>query len=522
MPSVHYPVDTLWRHMKAESMTSSPTNAPLARCIAVLGTGSDVGKSIIATALCRVLAQKGLRVAPFKAQNMSNNSGVTPEGLEMGRAQIVQAEAAGIAPHVDMNPILLKPTSEVGCQVVVNGKVWTNQSARDYHERKAELWRSACDALLRLRRQYEVVVLEGAGSCAEVNLMDNDIVNLRMAAEAEAPVIVVGDIHRGGIFAQLVGTLACLPAAQQTQVAGFIVNRFRGDLSLFEAGVDWIEARTERSVYGVLPWYTDFTIESEDSVVIEAPRPMAPSKLDGPAIAVLRLPHIANFTDMDALTDVPGLGVHYLEQAQALTGFKAVILPGSKNTRHDLNWLHTTGWTAMLQAFARRGGHILGICGGYQMLGQRVEDPEGVEGRPGGTAGLNLLPLTTILKAPKTTTRTVFSWPNRNCTGSGYEIHMGQTELTGGRPWFRRSAQNGKAVNSVEGCVSDDGHVRGSYLHGLLDSTEILAGWLAVIGLEKLEVPAQIGWKAKQTAYDRLADHFRAHIKMDRIEMLLT
>jgi adenosylcobyric acid synthase len=489
--------------------------------VAILGTGSDVGKSVIATALCRTLAQEGIRVAPYKAQNMSNNSGVTPEGLEMGRAQIVQAEAAGIAPHVAMNPILLKPTSDVGCQVVLNGRVWANQSARGYHARKATLWQSACEALERLRHQYEVVVLEGAGSCAEVNLMDNDLVNLRMAAQAEAPAIVVGDIHRGGIFAQLVGTLACLPEAQQAQVAGFIVNRFRGDLGLFQEGVHWIEARTDRPVYGVLPWYSDFLIESEDSVVIEAPRTVPSGRIQGPAIAVLRLPHIANFTDMDALSAIPGLMLHYLEQVQSLEGFSAVILPGSKNTRHDLAWLHTTGWAEVLQTFARSGGHILGICGGYQMLGQLVADPQGLEGKPGDTPGLDLLPLTTVLKAPKTTTRTDFCWQGRGTSGSGYEIHMGQTEIRGGRPWFRRTAQNSVPVASAEGCVSDNGKIRGSYLHGLLDSAGILRGWLAAIGLEQIEVPAEIGWQAKERAYDQLADHFRAHMRMDAIGALV-
>jgi adenosylcobyric acid synthase len=506
-------------------MTNSTSASRLARCIAVLGTGSDVGKSVITAALCRVLAQQGMRVAPFKAQNMSNNSGVTPDGLEMGRAQIVQAEAAGIAPDVDMNPILLKPTSEVGAQVILNGRVWANQSARDYHQRKSALWRSACEALERLRRRFEVVILEGAGSCAEVNLMAHDIVNLRMAAEADAPAIVVGDIHRGGVFAQLVGTLACLPEAQQAQVGGFIVNRFRGDLSLFEDGVHWIEARTGRPVFGVLPWLHDLTIESEDSVVIEAPRAVRPDKIKGPAVAVLRLPHIANFTDVDVLSSVPGLGVHYLEQTQPLMGFTAVILPGSKNTRHDLDWLHTTGWTGQLKAYARAGGHILGICGGYQMLGQRVEDPEGLEGRPGTTPGLGLLPLTTVLQAPKTTTRTAFCWRQHSqkqppC-GNGYEIHMGRTERLGGRPWFRRTAQNGAPVDSAEGCVSDDGRIRGSYLHGLLDSPAILGGWLAAIGLEGLTVPEEIGLRAKERAYDRLAEHFRAHMRMDRILALL-
>jgi adenosylcobyric acid synthase len=502
-------------------MTDSRSASSLARCVAILGTGSDVGKSVITTALCRVLAQQGIRVAPFKSQNMSNNSGVTPEGLEMGRAQIVQAEAAGIAPQVEMNPILLKPTSEVGAQVVLNGRVWANQSARDYHDRKAALWGSACEALERLREQFEVVVLEGAGSCAEVNLMDNDIVNLRMAAAAQAPVILVGDIHRGGVFAQLVGSLACLPQAQQDQVAGFMVNRFRGDLSLFDAGVDWIEAHTGKPVFGVLPWFSNFTIESEDSVVIETPRSVAPHEIRQPAIAVVRLPHIANFTDMDTLSAIPDLGVHYLEKVQSLEGFTAVILPGSKNTRFDLDWLHTTGWTDQLQTFARNDGHILGICGGYQMLGARVSDPQGLEGRPGDTPGLGLLPLTTVLKAPKTTTRTDFRWESREIEGGGYEIHMGQTELGGGRPWFRRTAQNGAPQDAPEGCVSDDGHIRGSYIHGLLDSAEILGGWLAAIGLGQLTVPTGIGWRAKEKAYDQLADHFRAHMRMDRILGLL-
>jgi adenosylcobyric acid synthase len=502
-------------------MTTSKSSSALARCIAVLGTGSDVGKSVITTALCRVLTRQGLRVAPFKAQNMSNNSGVTPDGLEMGRAQIVQAEAAGIVPDVDMNPILLKPTSDTGAQVVLNGRVWADQSARDYHQRKSVLWQSACEALRRLRRRYDLVVLEGAGSCAEVNLMASDIVNLRMAAEADAPAIVVGDIHRGGVFAQLVGTLACLPVDQRAQIGGFIVNRFRGDLSLFADGVHWIEARTGRPVFGVLPWLSDIDIENEDSVVIEAPQVVKSDQLRGPAVAVLRLPHIANFTDLDALASVPGLGVHYLEKVQSLTGFAAVILPGSKHTRHDLDWLHTTGWAAQLKDYARTGGHVLGICGGYQMLGQGVADPHGVEGRPGHTPGLGLLPLTTVLKAPKTTTRTAFRWQDRSLSGSGYEIHMGQTELTGGHPWFRRTAQNGAPVDSPEGCVSDDGRIRGSYLHGLLDSTEILGGWLAAIDLAKLAVPEGIGRQAKEKAYDRLADHFCAHMRMDRILALL-
>ncbi|HIJ56543.1 MAG TPA: cobyric acid synthase, partial [Deltaproteobacteria bacterium] len=300
-----------------------------APCIAVLGTGSDVGKSVIVTALCRIFQKKGIHVAPFKAQNMSNNSGVTPEGLEMGRAQIVQAEAAGIPPHVDMNPILLKPTSDIGSQVVLLGKAVANSTAMEYHTKKEALFKESAAALDRLRKAYDLVIIEGAGSCAEVNLMPHDIVNFRMAAYADAPVILVGDIHRGGIFAQIIGTLACLPADHIERVIGFIINRFRGDIRLFQDGAEWIEKRTNKRVFGVLPWYTHFVIEAEDSVAIENPKPVSVSATDKPAIAVIRLPHISNFTDFDPLSDFDQVKLYFIEKVQDLSLFAAVILPGS-------------------------------------------------------------------------------------------------------------------------------------------------------------------------------------------------
>ena len=289
-----------------------------APCLAVLGTGSDVGKSIVTTALCRVFADHGVRVSPFKAQNMSNNSGVTPEGLEMGRAQIVQAEAARVAPHVDMNPVLLKPTSEVGSQVVLMGKALDNKTAREYHSRKLLLEAKVRQSLDRLRETFELIVMEGAGSCAEVNLMHSDIVNLRMAEYAQAPVILVADIHRGGVFAQIVGTLDCISPAQRDRIAGFVINRFRGDLSLFDDGIQWIEKRTGKPVFGVLPWYHDFHIEAEDSVVIEAPEKVKREHSSQPAVAVIRIPHISNFTDFDPLSAVAGLDVCFLEIEQLL------------------------------------------------------------------------------------------------------------------------------------------------------------------------------------------------------------
>jgi adenosylcobyric acid synthase len=488
---------------------------PTAPCIAVFGTGSDVGKSVIAAALCRVFADRGIRVAPFKAQNMSNNSGVTPEGLEMGRAQIVQAEAAGIAPHVDMNPILLKPTSDVGSQVVLLGESIGNQTAMDYHQKKRRLVKTANAALDRLRTDYDLVVLEGAGSCAEVNLLSHDIVNFPMAQYADAPVILVGDIHRGGIFAQLLGTLACIPRSFRDRVAGFIINRFRGDPQLFEDGVKWIEQKTGLPVFGVLPWYDHIRIDPEDSVVIERPKTVTSIMAGKPAVAVIRIPHISNFTDFDPLDGVAGLSVHFVEMPQDLTSFAVVILPGSKNTRFDLEWLKTSGWQPRMEAYRLHGGHITGICGGYQMMGRTVHDPDGLEGPPGATDGLNLLPVETVLQAPKTTTLSRFSWDD--IQGAGYEIHMGQTRLQGGRPLLRVHERNGNATDDVDGCASENGQCIGTYMHGLFDTPDLIGRWLTAMGKPDIDVPDTGGLEAKMQQYALLAEHFKAHVDINRI-----
>jgi adenosylcobyric acid synthase len=500
--------------------TTDDAPRPPAACLAVLGTASDVGKSVVTTALCRLFARRGLRVAPFKAQNMSNNSGVTPEGLEIGRAQIAQAEAARIAPHVDMNPILLKPTSDVGAQVVLLGRAVGNAAAVDYHRDKARLFALAQAALERLRGRSDLVILEGAGSCAEVNLMAHDLVNLPMAAAAAAPVLLVADIHRGGVFAQVVGTLACLPPEQAARIAGVIINRFRGDPDLFREGVAWLEARTGKPVFGVLPWFSDFAIAAEDSVVIENPQPPAAGDANAPAVAVIRLPHIANFTDIAPLTEVAGLRVAFIERVQSLSPFQAVIVPGSKNTRADLEWLHTTGWTARLTAHVQRGGHLLGICGGYQMLGREVQDPDGLEGAPGVSAGLDLLPVVTVLKAPKFTTVTHFAW--EGIEGGGYEIHMGHSRLVAAAVApFEVLARNGSACRERDGCSALAGRVLGTYLHGLFDTPAITARWLAGIGLPGLTPPAHGGLAGRERAYDMLAEHFQRHVDLEAIAALL-
>lgn len=496
-------------------MVSKNKNKQQASCLAIMGTGSDVGKSIITTALCRYFVQQDIRVAPYKAQNMSNNSGVTAEGLEMGRAQIVQAEAAKIPPHVDMNPILLKPTSEIGSQVVLLGRVSENTSATDYHHKKDRLFETAAEALQRLRAVYDLIILEGAGSCAEVNLMANDIVNLRMAQYAGAPVVLVADIHRGGVFAQIIGTLACLPPAQQDLVKGFIINRFRGDIRLFEDGVNWIEQKTGKKVFGVLPWYEHIHIEPEDSVVIERPRRVFPGNTQTPAIAIVRLPHISNFNDFDPLLVLDGIGVYFVEKIQNLSNFEAVVLPGSKNTRWDLAWLHSTGWTQEIKSYVDQGGHVLGICGGYQMMGTYVHDPDGLEGQPGSTEGLGLLPVETELKAPKTTTLTGFAWQQAN--GSGYEIHMGHTRRMGGDPLFRVESRNRMPIRDDDGCAVMDFRIMGTYIHGIFENPQITSRWLDSIGLPGIKTAELSGFDARDNEYELLAEHFEAHIDVKSI-----
>jgi adenosylcobyric acid synthase len=500
-------------------VTRSLQNNQPAACLAVLGTGSDVGKSIVATALCRIFADRKSHVVPFKAQNLSNNSGVTPEGLEMGRAQIVQAEAARRPPQVDMNPVLLKPSGPKGVQVVLNGTVWSDAPALSPPERTEFLLSQCCAALDRLRSSADVVVMEGAGSCAEVNLMDHDIVNLRMAAYASAPVLLVADIDRGGVFAQIIGTLACLSASQQDQIKGFIINRFHGDPRLFQDGARWIMSKTGKPVLGVLPWFDHFSIAAEDAVTITPERARGPRR-STPTIAVILLPHISNFTDFDTLKNVPGLGIEFLETTQSLDHFRAVVLPGTKNTRHDLAWLDAVGWIPGLKQYAALGGHLLGICGGYQMLGHQINDPHGVEGPAGSSPGLGLLPAETELKAPKTTTQTSFAWDG--VMGQGYEIHMGQTRRQGARPLFSIQGRNGYACSDEDGCRHNDGRILGTYIHGLFDTPEIIRRWLTGLGLAHLPVPQIPGLADRDRAYDQLARHFEKHIAVDTIARWIT
>lgn len=490
------------------------------RPIALFGTGSDVGKSVLTAAVCRILADRGLRVAPYKAQNMSNNAGVAPDGGELGRAQVVQAECARAIPHVDMNPVLLKPSSERRSQVVVLGEVLGEADAASYFRDTSALRAVATAAYDRLAARYEQIVLEGAGSCAEVNLRARDFVNFDAAHHADAEVWLVADIHKGGVFGQVVGTLAVMPEADRERVTGLVVNRFRGDVSLFEDGVRWLEARTGLPVRAVVPWFRDIRVEDEDGLppqaAIDPPTHRRGARL---TVGVLRLPRIANFTDVAAFERVPGVEVHWLSRPRELEGYDLVLLPGTKNTRADLDWLHQTGWSAALRRHAERGGALIGLCGGYQALGRVVADPTGVEGPPGQTPGLGLLDVETELRRPKLVCRTRARWrgpgaPAEGTPAEGYEIHMGRTTRRSGRPVLELEAREGLPAGFAEelpgedGAASADGRVWGTYLHGVLDRPETLAAVLAQVapGQDWGEVAALPGPAAARDAeYDKLA-----------------
>jgi len=478
--------------------------------IAVFGTGSDVGKSIIAAAICRILADNGENVAPFKSQNMSNNSGITPEGLEMGRAQIVQAEAARLAPHVDMNPILLKPTGEKQSQVILNGRVHGNHTAMDYHKNKNFYFKKACKAFDRLEQRHDRIILEGAGSCAEVNLMPNDIVNFPMAEYANADVILVADIHRGGVFAQLIGTLKCLPKKYCDMIKGFIINRFRGDITLFNDGVEYIEQNTGKKVLGVLPWYTHFKIDAEDSVEIEKSNNFNDFEPDKPAIGIIRLPHIANFTDFHALSNISEIQTIFIDKPDHLLKFKIVIIPGSKNTRKDLEWL-MNNFKKPLEAYYKSKGLLFGICGGFQMLGEFVDDPDGLEGNPGISKALGLLPVQTILKSPKTTTVSEFIW--ENAKGKGYEIHMGATNLNAGTSLLKINSRNSLSCSDSDGCMADNNQVAGTYIHGFFDSSDVLSKWLSWAGIN-INASCKDMNSIKEKDYIFLKEHFETYINL--------
>ncbi len=473
-----------------------------ARALMVQGTGSDVGKSLLVAGLCRAYAGRGLRVRPFKPQNMSNNAAVTADGGEIGRAQALQARAAGVPPSVHMNPVLLKPQSELGAQVVVQGRVVGNAKAREYQDWKPRLLGAVLDSFARLRAEADLVVVEGAGSAAEVNLRANDIANMGFARAASVPVVLVGDIDRGGVIAQLVGTAAVLDPADAATVAGFVVNKFRGDPGLFADGLRLIAARTGWAPLGLVPHFPDaHRLPAEDAMALAR---AVPSRRVGGArvtVAVPVLPRISNFDDLDPLRLERGVDVVLLRDGAPLPpDADLVLLPGSKATLADLAALRRFGWDHDILAHARRGGRVLGLCGGYQMLGRTLADPDGVEGPPGAAPGLGLLDVETVLGGPKVL-RPVAGTSVADGTGfAGYEMHVGRTEGPDRRRPLLRLADG-----VSEGATSADGRVAGAYVHGLFGHDGQRGAWLARLGAE----PSGLGYEAE---VERVLDGFAAHL----------
>lgn len=459
------------------------------KTLMVQGTTSDAGKSVMVSALCRIFARKGEKVAPFKPQNMALNSAVTPEGGEIGRAQAVQAQAAGVAPHTDMNPVLLKPTTDVGAQVIIHGKAISQMQAKQYHDYKTVAMEAVLQSHTRLCEQYDKVIVEGAGSPAEINLRDRDIANMGFAETVDCPVILIADIDRGGVFAHLVGTLALLSKSEQDRVVGFVINRFRGDIGLLEPGNDWLEERTGKPVLAVVPYIQGFHLEAEDALTGNMPA----SSKNSIKVIVPAVPRISNHTDFDALRLHPQVEFEFVGPNQSIPPADLIVLPGSKSVCADLRWLKEQGWEKAIEKHLRYGGKVIGICGGFQMLGQHIKDPEGIEGAITETKGLGWLDVETTLYPEKQLV---------NCEGElwngvpvkGYEIHAGVTNLSGdpvltidGKP---------------EGVKTDN--VIGTYLHGLFDGEEALLSLLKWAGIDDVE---SFDYDAlKEQEINRLAD----------------
>ena len=498
----------------------------MAKAIMVQGTMSNAGKSLLAAGLCRIFKQDGYRVAPFKSQNMALNSFITEDGLEMGRAQVMQAEAAGIKPSVLMNPILLKPTNDVGSQVIVNGEVLGTMSARDYFKYKKTLVPDVMKAYNALAEENDIIVIEGAGSPAEINLKDEDIVNMGMAKMAKAPVLLVGDIDRGGVFAQLIGTVELLEEDEKAMVKGLIINKFRGDKTILDPGVELLEERSRIPVVGVAP-YLDLQVEDEDSLTERFDRKQEAGVID---IAVIRTPRISNFTDFNPFESIPGVSLRYVKHPRDLHSPDMIILPGTKNTMGDLIWMRESGMEAAVLKEASRGKLIFGVCGGYQMLGETLSDPHGVE-NGGSMKGMGLLPMETVFAEKKTRTRVqghfeelsgVFA-PLSGAEVEGYEIHMGESILKENAGTVTRITDSVSGEKKEEGAFS--GNVCGTYIHGIFDKEASAEAMIRVIGEKKgidVENMTGVDFAAfKEQQYDILAAELRKHLDMKKIYEIL-
>lgn len=500
----------------------------MAKAIMIQGTMSNAGKSLIAAGLCRIFRQDGYKVAPFKSQNMALNSYITKEGLEMGRAQVMQAEAAGIEPTVNMNPILLKPTNDTGSQVIVNGEVLGNMSAREYFAYKPRLFPAVMKAYEELAAENDIIVIEGAGSPAEINLKADDIVNMGMAKRAKAPVLLVGDIDRGGVFAQLVGTVMLLDEEERDLIKGLIINKFRGDKTILDPGVVMLEEKCGKPVVGVAP-YLNIEVEDEDSLTERFDGGREVDLID---IAVIRVPRISNFTDFNPFERMPGVSLRYVSRVGELKNPDMIILPGTKNTMEDLLWMRQNGLESSILKAAAAGTLIFGVCGGYQMLGETLSDPMGVEAG-GCVDGMGLLPMDTVFAGDKTRTRVegTFSGVEGMLSSlngvelEGYEIHMGVSQLKeGAKPLTRiRNLAGTGGESKADGAFR--GNVYGSYVHSIFDKEEVAARVIRAIGEKKgIDTADMTGvdyQTFKETQYDLLADGLRKHLDMERIYQIL-
>ncbi|RZB29600.1 MAG: adenosylcobyric acid synthase [Desulfobacteraceae bacterium Eth-SRB1] len=495
------------------------------RSLMIQGTASHVGKSILVAAFCRILRQDGYNVAPFKAQNMALNSFITKTGGEMGRAQVVQAEAAGVEPDVDMNPVLIKPNTDVGAQVIIHGRVYENMSASLYHKFKKHASEFVRESFQRLSKKYDFIIIEGAGSPAEINLRENDIANMGMAEIADCSVVLAGDIDRGGVFASLVGTIELLSENERKRIKGFIINKFRGDISLLKPGLNFLGEKTGIPVLGTIPYFKDIYIQEEDSVSLEREIPSGGSeKVD---VAVIRLPHISNFTDFDPFEREPGINLRYVNYGEKIGNAGVVIIPGSKNTIDDLNYLHNSGYVREILRHYRNGGSVVGVCGGYQMLGEYIEDPFHIETSLESINGIGLLPVRTFIEKEKVTCQVSAKihpsnqvFKNRDEL-KGYEIHMGRTELQDEKYMFEIIQREEKQTSTPDGFISEDGRVWGTYIHGIFDNDCFRQEFIKRVKEAKgisvsPEAHASFSFQEfKETQYDRLAELVRNNIEME-------
>jgi len=490
----------------------------------VMGTASDVGKSVVVTALCRAFARSGVRVAPFKSQNMSNNAAVCPGGGEIGRAQAVQAEACGLPPSVDMNPVLLKPESESGCQVVIRGRPRFHMKAREHERYRAEAWPEIVGSYEALAENFDLIVIEGAGGAAEINLRHRDLVNWSIAELTDSPVLLIGDIDKGGVFASLVGTVELLSPAERRRIKGFLINKFRGDQTLLEPGLRFLEERTGIPVLGVLPYQKSLGIPQEDSAMLDGravrTQPAAVT------IGVVRLPRISNYTDFEPLENEPDVAIHYLSDPVAAPIIDVLILPGTKNTVADLRWLRSTGWEDFLVRHRRGCGWVVGVCGGYQMLGQRIVDHARIESDKPETVALGLLEIETIFQPEKITERVGAVHLLTGLPIAGYEIHAGRvTGMTPCSSVFRIIERDGVRADDFEGACSEDGRVIGTSIHGLFDAAGFRRKFIDTVRESKglvalgLSVPADPS-ADRRTAFDRVADVLEEHVDMSRVAAL--